>query len=179
MPKKIKKKDLKKLGKISEDEKIKKTEKGIFTLVILGLLITIMAGIFIFIRDRGYKYSNNKVLNFSYSEGMYDEGYDVYELDVKEDGIFSLHNLGVESVNIDKKWTRTKYLNFNEELYESGILELKTEDSIQSIENKWSYKIEIYFENGEIFTAYGIEHPENTEKFKNLIKKYFDGDIKL
>lgn len=179
MPKKIKLNEDKKHEKISEEEKIKKAKISIFLILIIGIIIMVSVGMFIFFRDRGYKHSENKVLKFSYSEGIYSEGYDVYELEVKDDGIFTLHNLGIESVNIDKKWSNTKYLNFNEELYESGALEFKTENISDENEEAWSYSLEIYFENGETYISHGRKHPENTEKFKELIKKYFDGNIKL
>ena len=80
-----------------------------------------------------------------------------------------------------KKWSKTKLLNFNEELYESGILNLeKSYLSDTNEEPKWRYRLEILFEDGTTVTSYGIgKHPEDTEKFKELIKKYFNSDITL
>lgn len=180
MPKKIKKKEEKKLGKVDENEKINKAHKKIMIVTIIGLLIMLSIGMFVFFRDRGYKHSANPIVKFSYSEGKYDEGFDVYEVEVQYDGIFTLHNLGVESKNIEEKWSRTKYLNFNEDLYESGALEFDNEYILEDSEDSWSYRLEVYFENGEDFISYGIgKHPEDTEKFRELIKKYFDSEIKL
>ncbi|MDO4283611.1 MAG: hypothetical protein Q4D02_08260 [Clostridia bacterium] len=180
MPKKIKKKEEKRLGSTDESEKISKAQKGIIIVIIIGLLIMFSIGLFVFIRDRGYQHSDNKFVRFSYSEGFYNEGYDVYEVEVQDDGIFSLHNLGIESKNIEEKWSRTKYLNFNEELYDSGALEFETLNTSEEDQSAWEYRLEIYFENGETFVSYGMgKHPENTDGFKELIKKYFDSDIEL
>jgi len=180
MPKKIKKKEENKHEKITEEQKIKKARNTIVCILIIGILIMLSVGMFIFFRDRGYKHSENKVLKFSYSEGIPSEGFDVYELEVKNNEIFTLHNLGIESKNITKNWTETKYLNFNEELWESGVLEFETKNNLEESNDVWTYSIEIYFENGETYVSHGSsEHPENTEKFRDLIKKYFDGDIKL
>lgn len=180
MPNKIKIKEEKKLGNVNEEERINKAKKGIFVVAIIGILVMLVIGMFIFFRDRGYKYSNNPVVKFSYSEGRYNEGFDVYELEVKPDQIFALHNLDIGNENITKKWSQTKYLNFNEELYESGVLDFKEEYTSLDVEDMWSFRLEIKFENGEEFVSIGMgEHPENTEKFKKLIKKYFAGDIKI
>lgn len=179
MPKKIKLKDEKKHKKISEEEKIKKARNIIICILTFGILVMLSISMFIFFRDRGYKHSGNKVLKFSYSEGIPSEGFDVYELEVKDNEIFTLHNLGIESKNIDKKWSETKYLNFNEKLWESGVLEFESKNNVEESNDVWSYSLEIYFENGETYISHGINHPENTDKFRKLIKEYFDGDIKL
>lgn len=179
MPNKIKIKNNKKYEKISEEEKIKKAKNTIVVIFVIGIFVMLSISMFIFFRDRGYKHSKNKVLKFSYSEGIPSKGFDVYELEVKDNEIFTLHNLGIESKNIDKKWSETKYLNFNEELWESGVLEFESKNNVEESNDIWSYSLEIYFEDGKTYISHGSKHPENTEKFRALIRKYFDGDIKL
>lgn len=181
MPKKIKVVETKKLGKIEENEKIKSAKKKILLLFIIGIIVVVSIGLYILIRDRGYEHSSNPIANFLYSEGYFERGYDVYEIECYDEGIYAIHNLGEENELMKEKWSKTKLLNFNEELYESGILDLEeTYLSDTEEEQKWRYRLEILFEDGTTFASYGIgRHPEDTEKFKELIKKYFNSDITL
>ncbi len=183
MPSKIKKKEIKKLGIESEDEKINKAFKIIGIIAVIGILIMICIATFYFVRDSSYEHSANPLVKFSYSEGTLVGGYDVYEVELKNGNIYTLHNLGDESVNIDGKWNETKYLNFNEDFYNSGALDFNVSnipDEVENETNAWNYRLEVVFKNGETFVSYGVdEHPQNTEGFRKLIKKYFDGDITI
>ncbi len=181
MPKKIKPKEQKSFSYSEEEKKANTLKKVILGIIIVGILICTAIGLYVGIKDSQYQYSQNPIVLFSYSEGRYEEGYDVYEIEVREEGTHVMHNLGKENQLLNEDWSKYKLLDFNEKLYESGVFDFE-EAYVDETEEEldWSFRIEIVLENGEIFTSYGFDkHPENTEKFRALIKEFFNSDIEL
>lgn len=181
MPRKIRVKEKNKFKNVNEETKINKAKKVILMFFCIGAIIALSVGGYIFTRDRSYKYADNPIIKFIYSEGVDSSGYDVYEITVYNNEIYAHHDSGNDGKIIENKWSKTKYLNFNEELYDSGALEFGTNDEeYESSIDEWSYKLEMYFENGQSVISYGTsKHIENTDKFKELIEKYFKSKINL
>ncbi len=150
-------------------------------IAILITLICISVGVYVYIDDKNHPNKDNAIVDFTYTEKL-DEGYNVYELSETETKqIFTEYNtLDTQEVN---ELSRGKYLDFNEEVYSSGILD-KMSNKEENVDFKWS--IYIKFANGAKKYLYSpvVDSDGNIEDINidkellnSIIKKYFNQEI--
>lgn len=177
--------------KIKKDEKILKgkgekllTPDNIhyffIAITVLVICICIGVGVYVYKQDQYHVHKNNAIVLFEYTEKL-DEGYNVFSVtqtDTKQ--VFTEYNsLLVQDVN---EISRKKYLDFNEEIYNSGLLEYMSDEESILTDDSWSLYLK--FADGTrkylYSSALGFEDIKpNIDKtnLANIIKKYFKEDI--
>ena len=180
MPKKIKKE--KETTFSSNKEKIINVDNIHYIFIALGILILcicIGVGIYVYREDKYHSHKDNAIVSFTYTETL-DEGFNVFSLtETNTKQIFTEYNsLEVQDV---REVSRGKYLDFNEEIYNSGIIEyMSDEESIVTDEN-WSLYIK--FADGTkkylYSSAIGKDNSEKIDKssLASIISKYFGQEI--
>lgn len=179
MPKKIKK-EKETVLKPNKESLINVDNINYFFIALGIIIICICAGVGVYVykEDKYHSHKDNAVVEFVYTEGL-DEGYDVFsitETDAKR--IFTeRNNLDVQDI---KEISRGKYLDFNEEVYSSGILEyMSDEQSIVTDEN-WSLYIK-FADGTEKYLYSSALGQENVQVDKTglaqIIQKYFNAEI--
>ena len=76
----------------------------------------------------------------------------------------------------EKKWGEDKFLDYNEEIYASGILDYDTQNRDSGEDADWSFEIELTDGTEKYYSSNATTQIEK-EKFAQVIKKYFDQDI--
>lgn len=150
-------------------------------LAIITVGICVFAGVYTYLEDKSHPNKDNAIVDFTYTEKL-DEGYNVYEISQTETKqIFTEYNtLDKQEVN---ELSRGKYLDFNEEIYNSGLIE-KMGKKIEDADFKWS----IYVEFADGTTGYLYSHNVDSdgniqevnidkEYLNNVIKTYFKQEI--
>jgi len=179
MPKKIKKE--KKTTFKSNKENIINTNNIYYIFVAVAILVICICtfvGVYVYKEDKYHVHKDNAIVLFEYTEAL-DEGYNVFSVTQTEGKrIFTEYNtLDVQNV---KEISRGKYLDFNEEIYNSGILEYMSDESSIVTDTNWSLYIK--FADGTKKYLYSAAiNQENKEVDKSLladiIKKYFNQEI--
>lgn len=175
MPKKIKKVKETKL-EYRFKEKILNTKNVHFfflTIFILILCTCVGVGVYKFSKDKYHVHKDNPVVRFIYSERK-DDGYNVYEVkELADKEVYA--TFSTPTSNEDKKWGTIKYLDFNEEIYASKVLDNEPGEKENDKEAVWSLEIEL--KDGTI--KYYSNNSGNIEKAElaNIILKYFDQEI--
>lgn len=180
MPKKIKKEKETKLK--NNNEKLINPDNVHIIFIILGILvlcICVGVGIYVYREDKYHSHKDNAIVLFEYTETL-DEGYNVFSLketDTKQ--IFTEYNsLEVQDVN---EISRGKYLDFNEEIYNCGIIDyMYDEESIVTDEN-WSLYIKFADGTKKYLYSSVLGKEENQEIDKSalaqIIEEYFGQEI--
>lgn len=180
MPKKIKKDDTK--IKSKSEKLITPNNIHYFFIVITILVIGICVGVGIYVhkQDKYHVHKDNAIVLFEYTEKL-DEGYNVFSLtQTNTKQIFTEYNsLQVQDVN---ELSRKKYLDFNEEVYNSGLLEFMSDKESILTDDSWSLYLK--FADGTrkyLYSSplgFGEEKPNiDKTKLANIIKKYFNEEI--
>lgn len=176
MPKKIKKEKETKLK--SNKEKLIRVDNihyiVIFIIVIL-VLICGSVGAYVYSKDKYHAHSSVAISSFVYTEKV-DQGYNIYQVSLDNNEAYAYFNTPDNS--IQKKWSNGKYLDFNEELYLSGVLEDKTQVRIEKDGEDIEWSLEASLINGDTiyYSNNSVEKPDKTI-FSDVIKKYFGQEI--
>ncbi len=149
-------------------------------ITVLILCICVGVGIYAYLEDKSHPNKENALVQFTYTENN-GEGfivYDMRETDTKQ--VFTEYNtLDVMDVN---EISRSKYLDFNEEIYNSGFLELMEDEEREASDEKW--QLYIKFSDGTRKYAYSstLDNEENSSIDKQLLNdiiyRYFKEEIK-
>ena len=178
MPKKIKK-EKETILKGNKESIINIDNIHIFFMILVVAIVCVCTavGIYVYKEDKYHAHKDNAIVTFEYTEAL-DEGYDVYsvtETDTKQ--IFTEHNsLAVQDV---KEMSRKKYLDFNEEVYATGIADYMTETQAEQPDEKWSLYLK--FADGTKKYLYSRSIDESTinkEALDQIIQKYFGEEIR-
>lgn len=177
MPKKIKKEKETKLN--SSKEKIVNIGNIHYLFIALTVIIVCICvgvGIYVYREDKYHSHKDNAIVLFNYTENL-DEGFNVFLLtETNTRQIFTEYNtLDVQEV---KELSRGKYLDFNEEIYNSGILEHMSDKESIVTDTNWSLYIK--FADGtkkylysSALTLDGEKKEVNKEALIQTIEKYF------
>ena len=79
---------------------------------------------------------------------------------------------------VEKKWSYGKYLDFNEEMYDSGLFDqiFGAEVEIEDVDVDWSLDVKLV--NGNtVHNSSNFEEKVDKTKFSQVIKKYFNQEI--
>lgn len=175
MPKKIKK------SKEFEFKGNKKTTLNVNNIhyFFLGILVLLLccctiAGVYTYSKDKYHVHAGNAIKSFEYSEKV-DQGYDSYSVkDMEDKKIYATYYSDLNTEQ--KRWSRNKFLDFNEEIYSSGILDFETQDKEQGRNSDWSLEIELADGTKKYYSSNSDTKIDKTE-LANIIRKYFDKEI--
>ncbi len=176
MPKKIKKEKEQKLK--SNKEKLIRVDNIhyiVILVVIILILICASVGVYVYKKDKYHAHSSVAISSFVYTEKV-DEGYNIYQVSLDNNEVYVYFN--TPETNIPKKWSNGKYLDFNEELYLSGIFDEKSEVGIENGGSNIEWSLEASLINGDTiyYSNNSVNKPDKT-KFAQVINKYFGHEI--
>ena len=155
MPKKIKQE--KGFSFKGTDEKLIRVDNVhyfIFLALITLVLVCACVGGYVYSKDKYHVHKEVGFTNFEYTEKSGD-GY-----------------------TVEKKWSYGKYLDFNEEMYESGLFNqiFGAEVLIEDVDVEWSLNANLV--NGQtIHNSSNFGEEVDKTKFAEVIKKYFGQEI--
>lgn len=178
MPKKIKQD--KGLSFKGTDEKLLRVDNVhyfVFLAFIILVLVCACVGGYVYSRDKYHAHKDVAFTDFVYTEKA-DEGYIVYEVSLKEDNKVYTYFNTPDGETVEKKWSYGKYLDFNEELYDSGLFNqiFGAEVIIEDVDVEWSLNADLV--NGQtIHNSSNFEEEVDKTKFAEVIKKYFNQEI--
>lgn len=175
MPKKIKKeKDLKFKNNKNKFINVNNVHYYFIGLFIVLICVCVGVGIYRYSQDSYHINSSNAVDRLIYSEKV-EGGYDVYYVIRNDEGkIFSTYNTPTSSE--ENKWGENKFLDYNEEIYASGILNYDTQSRESGADADWSLEIELADGTEKYYSSNATTQVDKTE-FAQIIKKYFNKDI--
>ena len=172
--------------KITKEKKSKKSAINVNNVnyVIIALTVLLIAvcagvGIYKFSVDKYHVHANNAIVSFVYNEKSENEelGYDEYLVNNFPDkDIIASYSNYVDSV--EKKWSRNKFLDFNEEIYLAGILELESQEKVSGTNPDWSITIDLSDGTSKFYTSDSNLDIDKTE-FARIISKYFKREIRF
>ena len=177
MPRKIKKYE--NISFKRNDEKILRVDNVnyfVFLAVIILVLICACVGGYVYSRDKYLIHKDVAFYDFEYTEKV-DDGYIVYQVALDENkNVYAYYNTP-DGITVQKKWSYSKYLNFNEELYLSWIFENIFDDvEIDDEDVKWMLDAKLI--TGEtVHNSSNFEEQVDKNKFREVIKKYFGKEI--
>ena len=175
MPKKIKKeKELKFKNSEKKFINVNNVHYYFIALFIILVCICIGVGVYRYLEDSYHVNSSNAVERLIYSEKV-DEGYNVYYV-IRNDKGEVYATFSTPNNSDEKKWGEDKFLDYNEEIYASGILDYDTQNRDSGKDADWSFEIELADGTEKYYSSNATTHIEK-EKFAQVIKKYFDQDI--
>lgn len=144
-----------------------------FVILIVIICTCTLVGIVIYNQDKSHPNASNAIIRFEYSEKN-EQGYDVYTVREFEDKkVYSIYNSNINTKQ--KRWSRNKFLDFNEEVYSTKILDSQTQDKEQNSNNLWSLEIELL--DGTI-KYYSDSSQINKSDLAQIIQKYFEREIR-
>lgn len=178
MPKKIKQdKDFS--FKRSDEKFLRVDNIHYFVLIAVSILVLICAcvGVYVYSVDKYHAHKDVAFTSFEYIEKT-DEGYIVYQVSLNEDNKVYTYFNTPDGVTVEKKWSYGKYLNFNEEMYQSGLFNqiFGAEVVIEDVDVDWSLNADLI--NGQtIHNSSNFGEEVDKTKFAEVIKKYFKQEI--
>lgn len=173
MPKKIKREKELKFKKNNRILNVNNIHYFFLVIFLVIICTCVGVGVYKYSKDKYHVHQDVAIVRFIYSERK-DEGYNVYEvkeLDDKE--VYA--TFSTPTSNVDEKWSRTKYLDFNEEIYATKILDNETVEKENDGDAVWSLEVELI----DGTTKYYSNNSEKIDKteFANVILKYFKQEI--
>lgn len=174
MPKKIKK--VKETVLKGNKKKIITTKNIHFIFIAIFVLIVgvcVGVGLYKHSKDEYHVHKDQAFVKFIYSESVHD-GYNVYEVKQFENkDIYA--SISTPTSTKDKKWGDMKFLDFNEEIYATNILENQSME--KEYDNNAVWTLEFEFADGQVkyYSSNGADY-SGTE-LANIILKYFGEEI--
>lgn len=150
-------------------------------LAIIAVCICVSVGVYVYFEDKNHPNKDNAIVDFTYTEKL-DEGYNVYEISqTNTKQIFTEYNtLDKQEV---KEISRGKYLDFNEEIYNSGLLEIMGK-KIEDADPKWSIYVKFADGTRRYLYSHNVDSDGNIQEINidkeylnNVIKTYFNQEI--
>lgn len=175
MPKKIKKeKEIKFKNKENKIINVNNVKYYIFASVVCLVLICVCVGSYIYAMDRYHAHASNSIVSFTYAEKV-EGGYQVYTVNDMEKNTVNATFTSPDEV-IEKTWSRTKFYNFNEEIFRSGLLDNKSQ--ILSANETYDWRLDVELTNGTVlnYSSASSEEIDKTE-FAQILKEYFHREI--
>ncbi len=179
MPKKIKKSKDTKLGEKKKIINVNNIHYIFIAIILIVALICTVIGINKYKADKYHVHADNPIRSFVYSEKI-DEGYDVYLVnylqdvyDTEKDIVASYSNF---STMEDTKWSMNRFLDFNEEIYNTNIYNFESDEKDVNSDVAWSIDIE-WVDGKRIFITSESNVEFNKTNFAEIIKKYYGKDI--
>lgn len=151
----------------------------IIALTVLLVAVCVGVGIYKFSVDKYHAHANNAIVSFVYSERLEREdlGYDVYLVNNFPDkDIIASYSNYIDI--IDEKWSRNKFLDFNEEIYLAGILELESQEKVEGTNPDWTLEVELSDGTSKFYTSDSNPDIDKTE-FARIMSKYFKREIRF
>ncbi len=150
----------------------------IIAIAVLVVCVCIGVGIYVYKEDKYHVHKSNAVVLFEYTEAL-DEGYNVFSVtETSGKRVFTEYNtLDVQDVN---EMSRGKYLDFNEEIYNSGILEYMSDEPSIVTDTKWSLYIKFADGTKKYLYSAAIDKVDNEvdkTTLAEIINKYFKQEI--
>lgn len=180
MPKKIKKEsNMKK----NNNEKFLNADNIHYIFIFIAILavcICAIVGVYIYKEDKYHVHKDNALVQFVYTENTGD-GFNVFSVTrANSNEIFLEYN--TTEVQEVTEISEGKYLDLNEEVYNSGLIEQMNDEEIIGNDMKWNLYIE--FADGTTKFLYS-SNPDNPSEERNIdksilseiIKKYFGQEI--
>ena len=174
MPKKIKKS--KELNFKSNEKIINISNIHYIFIALFVILVCICAGVgmYRYSKDSYHVHASNAVERLIYSEKV-EYGYNVYYVIRNEDGeIFA--TFSTPSGDDENEWGENKFLDYNEEIYDSGILDYDTQNKDSGAGASWSLEIQLTDGTKKYYSSNATTQIDKS-KFAQVIKKYFGQDI--
>ena len=178
MPKKIKQE--KGFSFKGTDEKFIRTDNVhyfIFLALIILVLVCACVGGYVYSKDKYHAHKDVGFTNFEYTEKSGD-GYIVYQVSLDDENRVYTYFNTPDGKTVEKKWSYGKYLDFNEEMYESGLFNqiFGAEVLIEDVDVEWSLNANLV--NGQtIHNSSNFGEEVDKTKFAEVIKKYFGQEI--
>ena len=151
----------------------------IIALTVLLVAVCVGVGKYKFSVDKYHAHANNAIVSFVYSERLEREdlGYDVYLVNNFPDkDIIASYSNYIDI--IDEKWSRNKFLDFNEEIYLAGILELESQEKVEGTNPDWTLEVELSDGTSKFYTSDSNPDIDKTE-FARIMSKYFKREIRF
>lgn len=162
------------------DEKLLRVDNVhyfIALIVLIMILICACVGGYVYSRDKYHQHKDAAFTNFEYTEKT-DDGYVVYQVYLDEENkVYTYYNTP-DGNTVQKKWSYGKYLDFNEEMYASGLFDqiFGAEVVIEDVDVEWSLNAEL--SNGKtIHNSSNFEGEVDKTNFAQVMKKYFKQEI--
>ncbi len=175
MPKKIKKsKELNFKGNQRKLINVNNIHYIFIALLILLICVCAGVGVYRYSKDSYHVNASNAVERLIYTEKV-DGGYNVYYVIRNENGDVSAA-FRTPSGDEEESWGENKFLDYNEEIYNSGILDHDTQNRDSGADSDWSLEIGLTDGTEKYYSSNATTQIDKT-KFAQVIKKYFDQDI--
>lgn len=172
MPKKIKQeKELK--FKNNDENLINANNINAILMCILGVcvIVLVIVGVTKFSIDKYHAHRGNAIVNFEYTRKA-ETGYDSYIVTYypSDNSAYAAKNTMEES--IDTKWGNNKYLNFNEEVYRSGILDSESSISTEGADPDWFITVRTK-DGTKYYYSSDATNQVDVEVMNKIINKYY------
>ena len=177
MPKKIKKEEGFSFSKEDKLLRVDNIHYFVILAVVILVLVCACVGGFVYSRDKYHAHKDVAFTNFEYTEKT-DEGYIQYQVYLDDENRVYTYYIMPNGETVEKKWSYGKYLDFNEEMYDSGLFDqiFGAEIEIEDVDVDWSLDVKLV--NGNtVHNSSNFEEKVDKTKFSQVIKKYFNQEI--
>lgn len=147
---------------------------------VIAIIIVACVGLFVYLEDKYHVHRDNAIVLFQYNEAL-DEGYNNFQI-----AETSTKEIATEFVNLDVqdvgKISRKKWLDFNEEIYRSGIIDQMLDGEAIVTNNDWSLYIKFadgtrkYLYSAAISGQTTKEQEDSMSQVRQVVTKYLKHD---
>lgn len=147
---------------------------------VVAAIIVAFVGLFVYLEDRYHVHRNNAIVLFQYNETL-DEGYNNFQI-----AETNTREIATEFVSMDIQdvghISRKKFLDFNEEVYRSGIMDYMLDGEAIVTNNDWSLYIKLadgtrkYLYSAAISGQNTQEQEESMSQVRQIVTKYLKHD---
>lgn len=141
-----------------------------YVLAVCALILLMVASIKFSI-DKYHAHAGNPIVNFEFTKKG-EVGYESFILNYFEGDKTAYGTINTMEESTDKAWTNHKYLNFNEEIYRSGVLEVETQAKVEGSDPEWFMTVTT--ESGDVYyySADAINQIDEPT-IEKIVHKYF------
>ena len=143
---------------------------------VVALLIVVSVGVFVYLEDRYHEHKDNPIVEFQYNETV-ERGYNNFAITEMNNKQVCIEFVSISEQDV-KNISRKKYLDFNEEIYRTGLLDHMLEGEAVVTNNDWNIYIRLadgtrkYLYSAALPSA-GTEQEEyDLTQVRQIIEKY-------
>ena len=147
---------------------------------VIALIIIVCVGLFVYLEDKYHVHKDNAIVLFQYNETL-EEGYNNFQI-----AETNTKQIATEFVSMDIQdvghMSRKKWLDFNEEIYRTGIMDNMLDGEAIVTNNDWSLYIKLadgtrkYLYSAAISETNNEEQGSKISQVREIVTKYLKHD---
>lgn len=147
---------------------------------VVALLIVVSVGVFVYLEDRYHEHKDNPIVEFQYNETV-ERGYNNFAITEMNNKQVCIEFVSISEQDV-KNISRKKYLDFNEEIYRTGIMDNMLDGEAIVTNNDWSLYIKLadgtrkYLYSAAISGTNTEEQGSKISQVREIVTKYLKHD---